>query len=381
MAADSLSDLLAYFRPPDIPDGSQLAIGLTRTFGSQARGNQAVRPDNPDQARVFLLGAPHARYTQTIRDQLYRMGGITDNEDFYDLGDFRDGKTTADTLAGWTDVLFELGKRQKILIVLGHHSEGMSHTLNALNRLEHPVNLSVVSPDIHLVNDRAEADATYLNRLLTDPESQLFDYVHLAYQTYFCDPGVTELLDRLYFSHIRLGELRSDLREAEPHLRNSDMLAFSLAAVRHADAPGTRLASANGLYAEEACQLVRYAGLSDRLYILHLTDLPDDAPEPVTANLTAQLIWHFVQALHQRKKDYPFTPISAYSKYIVSIPGTGHEVHFYRNPDGERWWLEVPFPDPSRARSLYIACTEKDYHLACSGEIPERWLKNYQRIS
>ena len=154
-----------------------------------------------------------------------------------------------------------------------------------------------------------------------------------------------------------------------------------MASIRHSDAPGTRLPSANGLYAEEACQLARFAGLSDKLTVLQLLDLADkEMADPVTANLSAQIIWHFIQGVSQRKKDYPFASISQYNKYIVSVPKVEHEINFYKSPSTERWWLEVPYPNPKYKRTIIVACTARDYQMACKGEIPDRWLKNYQRI-
>ena len=101
---------------------------------------------------------------------------------------------------------------------------------------------------------------------------------------------------------------------------------------------------------------------------------------PVTVNLSAQIIWHFIQGVNQRKLDYPFSSIKSYSKYIVNIPQAEHEINFYKSPKTDRWWLEVAYPDAKYPRSLYIACTYNDYKMACNGEIPDRWLKNYQRI-
>lgn len=386
MTEEALQDILHYFdHPVRIQPGFKAnGIGhpIEQTMGTAfIKKNDRHEHTKISDAEVLILGAPNARFTAEIRNHLYPMSRMELSPGIFDLGDFRNGKTSEDTLTGWQDVLLELGKTGKVLVVIGRDPEGLGHTLQALSRMEHPINLAVVSPDIHLDTEQGDLKASYLSRALTDTDSNVFDYVHLAHQSYFTDPDALELLEKMHFSQMRLGELRTDIREAEPHLRNSDMLAFSMAAVRHADAPGTRLNSANGLYAEEACQLSKYAGLSDKLNVIQLFDLPDTKEiSPVTANLTAQIIWHFIQGVGQRKKDYPFAPITSYSKYIVNIPGADHEINFYRSQHSDRWWMEVPYPDSRYPRSLYVACTPKDYQLACNGEIPDRWLKNYQRI-
>ncbi|MBT5425445.1 MAG: arginase, partial [Bacteroidetes bacterium] len=125
----------------------------------------------------------------------------------------------------------------------------------------------------------------------------------------------------------------------------------------------------------------RYAGLSDKLMCFSLLDTDSDlGSNEITPNLGAQLIWHFLQGVSQRKSDYPFAPIKSYQKYIVNLPRAGHDINFYRSPKTDRWWLEVPYPNPKYPRSVYVACTVRDYQLASNGEIPDRWLKTYQRI-
>jgi arginase family enzyme len=55
------------------------------------------------------------------------------------------------------------------------------------------------------------------------------------------------------------------IEETEPILRSSHLMMFDLNSLRLSDAPGTSNKSPNGLYAEEACQIIRYAGLSNRI--------------------------------------------------------------------------------------------------------------------
>jgi len=380
MTNESLNDLFHYFNPVEIMHPAISPIGLESDFGQQISVHRDTDIPNLDKSSVFLLGtADHAK-SDEIRKHLYALGGFEGLKQVVDLGNFRNGKSSADTRKGWEDVLFEFGKKQKVLIILGGCTEDIGLIMNSLSRLEQAINLGLVSPDLHLSSDPEDIQGTYLNRVLLNPESQLFDFTQLAYQSYFTDPQTLELLDNLFFSHVRLGELRMDIREMEPHFRNSDVLAFSMASVRHSDAPGSRLKSANGLYAEEACQLARYAGLSDKLSVFNLFDLPEKEFHPVTANLSAQILWHFIQGVSQRKLDYPFSSIKSYSKYIVNIPQAEHEINFYKSPKTDRWWLEVAYPDAKYPRSIYVACTSHDYQMACNGEIPDRWLKNYQRI-
>jgi hypothetical protein len=42
-------------------------------------------------------------------------------------------------------------------------------------------------------------------------------------------------------------------------LRDADLVSFDISAVKQSEAPASRFASPNGLAAEDACQLARYA--------------------------------------------------------------------------------------------------------------------------
>ena len=77
---------------------------------------------------------------------------------------------------------------------------------------------------------------------------------------------MAELIDKLYFDAHRLGEVRSCMEDAEPVIRNADMISVDVSAIRFPDAPGSHNESPNGFYGDEACQLMRYAGMSDKTY-------------------------------------------------------------------------------------------------------------------
>jgi hypothetical protein len=299
-----------------------------------------------------------------------------------DPGSIKKGKTKKDTETALRDVISELGKKQKPLIIIGGKPEDTLKIYEAYSKLEQPVNICGIDAGIPLSADKNPSKSHYLNKIILDPENKLFDYSHISYQAYFTSPAVLELLDHLFFNHIRLGNLRKDIKVAEPEFRNTDILSFSMSSIRNSDAPETQFSGPNGLYAEEACQLGRFAGLSDRLSCLHLNNFDRlSSDNQTTSMLAAQILWHFLQGFFQRKNEYPFQEISAYQKFIVNVSRLGQEIHFYKSPKTNRWWMEVPYPDSKHSRSLFVACTQSDYQTACDDEIPDRWWRNFQRLS
>ena len=336
----------------------------------------------PDETRIFLMGIGNPDQANAIREWLYGLAALPVLGKVADLGNLKKGKSAADMRIGLADVITELGKAQKLIIILGASRHETLTYGKAYNNLETPYNLTVIDPVVDCMPVEHAARSLYLNALTADPGGHLFDFVHLGYQTYLTDPGSFDRLDELFFEHHRLGALREDLREAEPVFRNTDILDFSMSAIRQTEAPGVVHPSANGLTAEEACQLTRFAGLSDKLSLMALSGFDQQRDlNGQTSGLAAEMVWFFLQGISQRKSDYPFSDIRLYQKYIISLPKSGHELTFYKSPNTNRWWVEVPYPDPNYPRSLFIACSYRDYQVASEGEIPDRWWNHYRRLS
>lgn len=72
-------------------------------------------------------------------------------------------------------------------------------------------------------------------------------------------------MDKLFFDAHRLGrtELRSNMADAEPVMRNGDSLSVDMSAVRRSDAPAPAV-QAPTVSTAKTCQLMRYAGVSEQ---------------------------------------------------------------------------------------------------------------------
>jgi hypothetical protein len=378
----SLQEILLYFDPV----GPMAYHTDERILGPAGESTGIYRnpgsPPDIDGAKIVLAGIGDPGLANEIRSYLYGLSGVLPAGDLVDVGNLREGKTGADTRIGLTDVIFELGKAHKIMILIGRDTHEAVTFGKAYNRLETPYNLAVTDPVIDIMPDDQAVRSHYLNELISQTDGYLYDFVHLGYQTYLNDAGSFDRLGELFFESHRLGALREDIRESEPVFRNSDLLVFSMNAIRQTEAPGVFFPSANGFTAEEACQLTKFAGLSDKLSLFALTGFQSGRDEhQQTTALAAQMIWHFLQGVNQRKFDYPFSDIRLYQKYLINLPKTGFNLTFYKSPASGRWWVEVPYPNTKYPRSLYVACSTRDYQVASDGEVPDRWWNHYRRLS
>ena len=148
------------------------------------------------------------------------------------------------------------------------------------------------------------------------------------------------------------------------------------------EAPAQIDGSPNGFYADEACRLSRYAGLSDRvqLFGLYGIDYQYDNNRQ-TMKLAAQIIWYYFEGYINRKHDYPKASLEDCTKYEVQIDEIDFPIVFYKSNKSNRWWIEVQvILDKMVQDAIIISCTKEDYLNACKNEIPERWWINFKKL-
>lgn len=302
-----------------------------------------------------------------------------------DLGNIKPGKTIEDTYFAVANVMTELIKNEIIPIIIGGSQDLTYAQFKGYEKLEQAVNLVVIDNKFDIGSPENELTADgFLSHIIMHKPGYLFNYSNIGYQTYFVKPSELELFDQMYFDACRLGVFNQDFKLAEPLLRNCDILSFDLRAIRSSDFVSSWNKSPNGFYGEQACQIARYAGLSDKLTSFGLYNLlPEENPNGSSDHLVAQIIWHLIDGLNNRKKDFPLGSKAGYSKYRVNIQEFKDEIVFYKSNRSERWWMEVPYPPKSGSRferHHMVPCNYEDYLTATKNEIPDLWWKTYQKL-
>ena len=128
--------------------------------------------------------------------------------------------------------------------------------------------VSVLNVDAALDMHRRRSAYTseyHIHQILVHEPNYLFNYSHLAYQSYLTSPDALAVLEGLHFDAYRIGQMRENMEEIEPVIRQADMMSFDVGAIRMQDAPGNFHVHPFGLTGEEACQLCWYAGLNEKM--------------------------------------------------------------------------------------------------------------------
>lgn len=321
-----------------------------------------------------------------VRDFLYKLYGTGFPLQVADLGNINPGHSTDDTYFALRSTIDFLIRKNIIPIIIGGSQDLTYAQFLGYKDLEQTINITAIDSIFDLGNpDEDITNHSYLGKIILHQPNYLFNYSNIGYQTYLVDQNSLEMMNRLYFDVYRLGQIRDKIEESEPIIRQSDMISFDISAIKHSDAPANPNASPNGFYAEEACQIMRYAGMNDKLSSIGIYEInPDFDTSGKTSHLAAQMIWCFFDGFYNRKNDFPSRSNPDYLRFHVVLQDEKYEINFYKSKKSDRWWMEIPYP-PQKGlkfeRHTLIPCSYKDYELAVNNEIPDRWWQTYQKLS
>lgn len=338
-------------------------------------------------ADIVIVGCPEDRGSRgltgsamapdQIRRHLYALAAPKRDLKIVDLGNMVKADRMIQYYDRIADVVEEVVKAGKLVIFLGGSQDIVYGQYKGYQKLTDSVEYVCIDSQLDVEDsDFGIHHCSYNHKIFLHSPNYLSNFTNLGYQSYFVPLSQKVRLRNLYFQGLRLGELRQNLREAEPFLRNASLVSFDMSAVRSGDAPGTSHASPAGFTAEEICQLARYAGMSNRVSSVSVTEiLPMRDFNAQTTLLGAMVVWYLIEGFLSRRIDEP-EDLTRLIKYSVSLQGGIQNLVFYKNPLSERWWMEVPYSEGmgrKEGRTELVPCSESDYELARQDEIPEKW--------
>lgn len=390
----AVPDLSIYFATDSQEQASQNEYA-PESIGALLKQQGSGFPEWKD-CHIALLGVQEDRLSRNNRGCAHGANAVrpflkalyppSGNVKICDLGDILPGDTIEDTQYALKSVVKTLIRHNVIPVIIGGSQDLTFANFSAYESLEQTINVLCVDRlfDLSREQDEFHSEA-FLNKIILHDPNYLFNYSNIGYQTYFLSDTELQLMEKLYFDTYRLGTFKNDIAATEPILRNADLVSFDMSVIRQSDAPGSASAGPNGFYGEDACQMSRYAGMSDKLTSIGFYEFnPQYDRDGQTAHLLAQMIWCFIEGFYQRKKDFPFRDETKYFKFQVIISDFDHEMIFYKSKVSDRWWLSVPYPESKRSRferHHLVPCNYQDYQLACSEEVPDLWWKTFQKIT
>lgn len=375
-----MKDLSIYFQPYNLKSVNNFS-GLL----------QDIQPSHGKTA-IAILSVPEYRNANINNEEVDASAVVNELLKLYPnawqfslslLGTILPGNSIQDTYGALKEVVTELVKQNVIPVILGGSQDLIMPIYTAFENLEQTVNIvdfntkpNIGDPDNELTSEG------WLSHVLKHTPSFLFNYSLIGYQNYLSNPAEIELLNQLYFDAERLGNFYGNESHIEPLVRNADIMMLNLDVIRSSDYPDNSKSLPHGFYGEDACKVMRYAGISDKLSVACLFS-HNQIESDQSINLKAQLIWHLLDGIHNRRKDYPIGSKDKHIKYRVNIDDFKDEVIFHKSPVSGRWWMEVPQPEKSGnrfSRHLLVPCNYDDYLNALKNDLPNLWWKTHQKL-
>ena len=164
--------------------------------------------------------------------------------------------------------------------------------------------------------------------------------------------------------------MKENIEEMEPVIRNAALFSFDIAAIGNAFAPANTL-SANGFDGEQACALMRFAGLSGHVRSVGIYGYrADNDRDALTAKQISNMLWYFLDGRSRGKTEASLQERESFNEYHIAFAEIG--TVFLQSKKTGRWWMQLPDKN-------FIACSYQDYMLASANEVPERWLRAQER--
>ena len=326
-----------------------------------------------------------AKAPNAVRKYLYPLYSHFSSLKIIDLGDIKGGFEFADTLFALKATCAHLIKNDIIPVIIGGPHSLTYGQFQAYESLEQSVDMIVFDARFDLNGELQEeiTNTNFLYKVIAHQPNYLFNLSIFGYQRFFVADDHLKVFEKLNFDAIRLGDLRNHIEDAEPFIRGADMLSMDMAVIRNSDAPGAVDTSPNGLFGHEACQLIRYAGMSDKMTSIGFYNYdPLSDNNGVTGYQIAQMIWYFMEGVSGRMNDIPSRDSSQFTRY-TTLQNNGHELVFYKSNKSGRWWIEVASGKfhPKYERSYLVPCSYNDYQQALDDDLPEKWIKAHNRFT
>ena len=357
--------------------GKNIAIHTQRSGLPELKGLQIAIIGLSELRNSFF---PNSQYDLSqFRKALYELYPGNWNIKIADLGDLPNGAKVEDTYFAVKEIGYHLKQMNIIPIFVGGSHDLIFPLYQVFQEFKQLVNMVSVDRSFDFSQeDELISGRSYMSKIIMEKPNVLNNYTNLGYQSYYCAIEEKDLMNKLYFDGLRLGQLLDDVKLSEPIFRDADIVGFDMKCLSWEATADPLKGMPNGIDSRTICAMSRYAGISDRVSFLGLYEL---VSTPMMEKLLAQMIWYFIEGVQYRFGEYPVNTKEDFLKFTVAL--SDQTMDFFKSEKSQRWWMELtndsPLDNKTKTKAL-LACTEKDYTSATRDKIPERWYNAIRRL-
>ena len=297
-----------------------------------------------------------------------------------DLGDLPNGANTDDTYFAIKEIGYHLKQMNIIPIFIGGSHDLIFPLYQVYQDFKQLVNVVSVDRSFDFSQeDELISGRSYMSKIIMEKPNVLNNYTNMGYQSYYCAVEEKDLMDKLYFDGIRLGQLLDNIKLSEPVFRDADIVGFDMKCLSWDAVADPIKGQPNGIDSRSICALSRYAGISDRVSFFGIYEIPST---PMMDQLLAQIVWYFIEGVYYRFSEYPVNIDNGFLKYLVTL--SNQTITFFKSKKSDRWWMELTndsYLDNKTKTTTLLACTKEDYDSAILDIIPQRWYNAIKRLN
>ena len=299
-----------------------------------------------------------------FRKKLYSLYYGNWDLNIYDFGDLENGNLVSDTQFALSKILEFFSKNKILVITIGGSQNLLFDIYSSLKETLQKINLVSVDNKIDFSNN----NESFLHKIIMDENNKLANFSNIGYQKHLTSVPENKLLDKMYFESINLGKIKSNVAEAEPVLRDSDIVSFNINSVKAGELNNAHQYP-NGLSSYELCSLSRFSGLSSRVNIVSYFENWDLS---IMNSLLAESTWYVMDGYATRINENPLNDSNDFIYYHIELEN--YKFKFYRSKLSDRWWVEFLNDEIISIEKDIISCTFNDYNNCKNSVIPERIL-------
>ena len=326
---------------------------------------------------IIIFSISEYRHNQSInkkfnadkdfRKKLYSLYIGNWTSKIYDMGSLVNGNKISDTNYALEKIINSFVKNQIFVITVGGSQNLTTSLYYSIKPLLSSINLVSINNKLDFTKNN-NTEESYLSRIILDDENKLNQFSNIGYQKHLISQDEIGLINKMKFESLSLGKVKSDVNNAEPVLRDSNLTSFDIRSVKSGDINNAHQYP-NGLTTYEFCSLSRFSGSGSKSKVVSFFENWDFS---IMNSLLAEALWYVIDGFNSRFDENPEEDSDDFVYYHIELDN--YKFKFYKSLITDRWWVEFINDELISVEKNIISCTANDYYQSKNSIISKRIL-------
>ena len=326
---------------------------------------------------IIIFSISEYRHNQSInkkfnadkdfRKKLYSLYIGNWTSKIYDMGSLVNGNKISDTNYALEKIINSFVKNQIFVITVGGSQNLTTSLYSSIKPLLSSINLVSINNKLDFTKNN-NTEESYLSRIILDDENKLNQFSNIGYQKHLISQDEIGLINKMKFESLSLGKVKSDVNNAEPVLRDSNLTSFDIRSVKSGDINNAHQYP-NGLTTYEFCSLSRFSGSGSKSKVVSFFENWDFS---IMNSLLAEALWYVIDGFNSRFDENPEEDSDDFVYYHIELDN--YKFKFYKSLITDRWWVEFINDELISVEKNIISCTANDYYQSKNSIISKRIL-------